>query len=100
MTSDEQDALRRRYQTGVRVVFRDANATVSDGVDGLRSGIVNGPIWFADDEEFGSAYAEEFGGGKEGAPVCLSVYASRDNGREPTTILVAWENVVGIEEDA
>jgi hypothetical protein len=92
VTREEQDELRERYRPGVRVVFRDANATVSDGVDGLRSGIVNGPIWFADDEEFKDAHAS-----LEGAPLWLHVYAARDKGRESTTILVSWPNVVGIE---
>lgn len=89
MTTEEKAALVERYAIGTRVLFRDANATVSDGVDGVRTGVVNGPIWFSDDEAFGE-YATE-----ECEPLRLLVWASRDKGREATTIMVAWGNVVG-----
>jgi hypothetical protein len=59
--------------------FRDANATVSDGLDGLNRGIVNGKPWRDED----------------GVVTHLKVLASRDKGREDTTIIVAIENVMG-----
>ena len=90
MTGEEKDDLLEQYAVGTCVVFRDANATVSDSADGLREGTVIGSIWFADDEEFDGAYTGNH-------PVVLPVWAERDQGREPTTILVAWENVVGVK---
>ncbi len=56
---------------GDRVEFNDANATVSDGKPVVREGTVNG---------------EPYGG-------IVPVFAERDNGREPTTILVAVQNI-------
>lgn len=68
------------YPIGVRVTFADDNATVSDGVAGLRSGVVNGkPL--ADDE---------------GIVQFVPVWAARDNGREPTTIFVPPANIMGV----
>jgi hypothetical protein len=68
------------YPMGVTVTFADANATVSDGVAGLMTGMVNGdPI--ADDE---------------GVVLFVPVWATRDHDREPTTIFVAVPNIVSV----
>jgi hypothetical protein len=68
------------FPMGARVTFADANATVSDGVAGLRTGTVNGePI--TDDE---------------GIVLAVPVFAQRDNGREATTIFVHPSNVMGV----
>jgi hypothetical protein len=74
MTSDDGN-----YRPGTRIVFADANATVSDRVVGTRTGVVNGtPI--TDDD---------------GVVLYLPVFAARDDGREATTIYVATANVLG-----
>jgi hypothetical protein len=68
------------FPVGTRVLFGDANATVSDSLAGTRIGIVNGdPI--CDDN---------------GAIKYYCVWADRDNGREATTIFVAAPNLLGL----
>ena len=67
------------YPTGTRIAFRDSEATVSDGSEGVCEGTINGePI--RDDD---------------GAATHLRVWAARDNGREATTIFVGVGNVLG-----
>lgn len=79
MSLDRRDV--RKYPMGARVTYGDANATVSDGVEGLVTGTVNGlPICH-----------------DTGAVWRVPVWTSRDKGREPTTIYVPVENVVSVE---
>jgi hypothetical protein len=69
------------YPLGATMTFVDANATVSDGVAGLRTGVINGPpITDYDD-----------------STLYVPVFAKRDNGREPTTIWVHVANVMGVD---
>jgi len=69
----------RSYKMGTRLAFRDCTATVSDEVDGISTGTVNGPP-LTDYEK---------------RVTHVPVFAERDNGREPTTIYVAVEDIVG-----
>lgn len=64
----------KQPEIGDIVEFNDANATVSDGKLVKRRGTVNGPI---------------FGG-------AVPVWSERDNGREPTTIIVAVRNITAV----
>ena len=61
-------------KVGDIVEFSDANATVSDGKPVKRRGTVNGPA---------------LGG-------AVPVWSERDNGREPTTIIVAVQDIVAV----
>lgn len=67
------------YKPGMKVLFADANATVSDGAPGVSRGVVNGEPY--EDEDGNVAH--------------VPVWAERDNGREPTTIFVAAANLLG-----
>lgn len=67
------------YAPGMRVSFTDANATVSDDVAGVVTGVVNGPP-IRDDH---------------GDITHIPVFAARDKGREETTIYVAIDNMLG-----
>lgn len=67
------------YKPGTRVSYADDSATVSDGVTGVSSGVVNGPPLLDDD----------------GEPTHVPVFTERDNGREATTVWVAVENLLG-----
>lgn len=71
------------YAPGMRVSFTDANATVSDDVAGVVTGVVNGPP-IRDDH---------------GDITHIPVFAARDKGREETTIYVAIDNVLGEVKD-
>lgn len=68
---------------GAAFVFLDSNATTSDGQLGTAIGTVNGPPVVAGD-------------GLRLVPL----WAERDNGREPTTIYVPEDNIVGPVPDA
>ena len=69
---------KREYPPGATVTFLDRTATTS-GPMVVASGFVNGePV-----EANGVDY--------------VPVFAERDNGREPTTIMVAEQNVLGVK---
>jgi hypothetical protein len=72
------------YPMGARVVYADAQATVSDGVAGMVTGTINGPTFDLDPE-------------RPGEITHVSVWTERDKGREPTSILVAVENIATVE---
>jgi hypothetical protein len=76
-----------RYPMGARVTYADAQATVSDGVAGLVTGTVNGPAFDLDPE-------------RPGEITHVSVWTERDNGREPTSIMVAVANIVDVDARA
>lgn len=80
MTDDAPQYTAANFPIGVLVTFADATATVSHGEAGIARGRVNGsPV--TDDE---------------GAVTHVPVWASRDNGREATTVFVAIENVMDV----
>lgn len=66
------------YPLGTKVRFMDSSATVSDGKPVKVEGTVNGPVIRYDD----------------GTPWAVPVWCQRDNGREPTTILVDPANLL------
>jgi hypothetical protein len=72
------------YPTGARVTYADDSATVSDRVPGLVTGTVNGNGYDMDPE-------------RPGEITHVPIWTERDNGREPTTILVAVENIVAVD---
>lgn len=69
-----------RYPLGATLVFMDANATVSDSLEGAVRAPINGPPIMGD-----------------GAVIMIPVFAARDNGREATTVYVHVTNVLGVE---
>lgn len=74
--------LGERYPMGATVTFADANATVSDGVIGLRTGTVNGPALCNEDT---------------GEVLLVPVWSERDHGREATTVYVSVANIINVE---
>ncbi len=67
------------FKLGTRWLFRDPNGNVVQGEDTLSVGVVNGEVW--------------------GDPQCTAVFIPllvvRDGGREPTTVMVRSENILG-----
>lgn len=66
------------YEPGTEGSYGDANATVSDGLEGVATGVVNGPPITDDSGEI----------------THVPVYTDRDNGREATTVYVAVANIL------
>lgn len=68
----------RLYIPGDHLTFRDPNGNVLHGQDSLSTGIVNGDPWDIDGR------------------MIVPVWCERDNGREPTTIMVDESNIVNV----
>lgn len=66
------------YKPGQSIQFADLNATVSDDVAGIVTGMVNGPP-IKDDA---------------GNTILVPAFTERDNGREAATVYVAVENIL------
>ena len=68
----------RLYFPGDHVTFRDPNGNIVDGQDSLSNGIVNADPW------------------RISGRTLIPVWCERDNGREPTTIMVDESNIVTV----
>lgn len=69
----------RKFIPGSRVTFRDPNGNVLHGHDSLSTGVVSGEPWDIKGRQL------------------VPVWCQRDQGREPTTILVDESNIVSVE---
>jgi hypothetical protein len=72
------------FPMGAEVTFADASATTSTEEVGVAKGTVNGPS--IHDPETGKV-------------THVPVWAERDNGREPTTVFVAIDNILNPAAD-
>lgn len=69
----------RLFFPGDTVTFRDPNGNVRHGEDSLSTGVVNGESWDINGR------------------ILVPVWCQRDDGREPTTIMVDRSNIVTVE---
>ena len=72
----------RNLIPGCRVTFHDPNGNVRHGQDSLSTGVVNADPW------------------RIGERTLVPVWCERDEGREPTTVMVDQVNIVTVQMPA